>query len=141
MQFRPGTPLAMAFESLGRLRERWPGGGFSWDNRLQCVASSIHIDLVREGRAAAALALPFEWNMRNIMNAPAPVREMAEQTGGIRPDQLLFSGEPFGLNIVYGLWWPWGDDVTISFRVGLAGPAVVRDDVQSKFRDLFGAEL
>jgi hypothetical protein len=76
-----------------------------------------------------------------LASAPEAVRAVAEQTGGIRPDQLIFSAEPFGYNVAYGLWWPWGDDVTISLRVGLAGPTMAREDVQSRFRELFGAEL
>jgi hypothetical protein len=123
------------FEALRRLRARWPKDGWSWDNRLSCVASSFGIELVDDARAALADCLPHEWNVKNIGSAPAAIREIAEATGGIRPDQMLFSGNPGGRFVGYGLWWPWGNDITISARVGLAGN--VSDADRSRLLDLF----
>lgn len=128
---------ARLFDALGLLRTAWPGGGWSWDNRLSCVASSFSVDLAREARAAADLALPRQWTKRTLATAPLIVREIAEQSGGIRDDQLLLATDPIDRMIAFGLWWPWGDEVTISLRVGLAGK--VSDQTQEKFRDLFGA--
>jgi hypothetical protein len=125
------------FDSLKRLRSKWPKGGWSWDNRLSCVASSFGIELVPEAQAALGDSMPNEWNMKNIGSAPPIVREIVESTGGIRPEQLLFSSDPGARIIAYGLWWPWGDDITISLRVGLAGYVAEADNF--RFRDLFDA--
>jgi hypothetical protein len=125
------------FEALKRLRTKWPKGGWSWDNRLSCVASSFGIELVTEAHTALADCLPHEWTMKSIGASPPAVREIADATGGIRPDQRLFSSDPGGRIIGYGLWWPWGDDITISLRVGLAGYVAEADTY--RFRDLFDA--
>lgn len=125
------------FDALGFLRAAWPGGGWSWDNRLTCAASSFNIELAGEARAAADLALRHEWTRRTLASAPPLVREIAEQSGGVRDDQYLLASDPVDRVIAFGLWWPWGDEQTISLRVGLAGHRV--DPLRDQLRDLFGA--
>lgn len=134
-----GSSLDPLFAELSRLRRAWPGGGWSWDARLLCVASSFDMELAREARSAAKLALPIEWTHATIHDSPAIVQELAETSGGVRRDQMLLSTEPVVGVIAFGLWWPWNDEITISLRVGLAGRATERD--QERFRELFGAAL
>lgn len=142
MPLYDGFQFQPTLDALGRLRSKWPQRGWSWDTRLSCVASSIHVELTDEALSAAGLAFPQRWTVANITSAPPAVRGVADATGGIRPDQILFSMEPvLSTNLVYGLWWPWGDDVTISFRIGMAGPMLTREDFQARFRDVFGAVL
>jgi hypothetical protein len=129
----PGTLSA----TLRRLREAWPKRGWSWDGRLTCVASSFGMDVVSEARTAILYALPHEWTHRSVRSAPPSVIEVADATGGLRPDQILFASDPVEATFAYGLWWPWGDDVTISMRIGLVGR--VRESAQQSFRELFGA--
>jgi hypothetical protein len=136
MQTRDASAQRL-FDALGFLRAAWPGGGWSWDNRLSCAASSFNLELANEARAAADLALPHEWTRRTLASAPAPVRDIAEQSGGIRDDQFLLASDVVDRMIAFGLWWPWGDEQTISLRVGLAGVATER--LQERLRELFGA--
>ena len=89
MQGRPGSPVETLLGSLSRLRQAWPKRGWSWDTRLSCVASSFGVDLTQEARAAAKIALPTEYMQASLRSAPAAVREIAEQTGGLRPGSDL----------------------------------------------------
>jgi hypothetical protein len=132
-----GLSSAQIFEALSQLRAKWPKRGWSWDHRLTCVASSFSVEIASDARAAALVALPHEWNHRTVFQAPAPVMEVAETSGGVRTDQFLFSTAAGGRLIAYGLWWPWGDDTTISLRVGLAGYVGERDLV--RLREVFNA--
>jgi hypothetical protein len=75
--------------------------------------------------------------MKTVVNAPPQVREIAENTGGVRTDQRLFTGDTSGRLVVFGLWWPWGDETTISFRVGIGG-YVLEPDLM-RLREAFGA--
>ncbi len=112
------------FDALGRFRTAWPKRGWSWDARFSCVASAFGSDSLGEARAAASLAFPHQWNHRTLTAAPSVVQQLAERTGGVRPDQLILSTAPAGGVIAYGLWWPWGDDTTISLRIGIAGGSI-----------------
>ncbi|HWL85108.1 MAG TPA: hypothetical protein VNO21_04865 [Polyangiaceae bacterium] len=126
-------------EGFVRLRSKWPRRGWSWDNRLNCVTSSINADLEAEARLVALEGLPSEWTHASIASAPPRVRDLADRSGGLRAGQLLYSAGPVAGVLAYGLWWPWGDGVTISLRIGL--DIGVLDEPYARFREIFGVEL
>lgn len=109
------------FKQLERFRGDWPKKGWSWDYRLNCVASSFHVDLTREAEVAIENSFRDRFDSRSISRAPEPVVEIAESTGGVRSDQRFYVMASTGRLIPYAMWWPWGDEITISLRVGLAG--------------------
>ena len=45
--------------------------------------------------------------------------------------------DQLGRLVAFGLWWPWGDETTISFRVGIGG-YVLEPDLM-RLREAFGA--
>lgn len=57
----------------------------------------------------------------------------------MRAGQLIFSSGTIGPNFAYGLWWPWGDGMTTSLRIGLGGSSV-REDALQRLRDVFSVE-
>lgn len=136
MEPRPGSSAAL-FETLGQLRKNWIKGGWSWDNRFNCLASSFSVEQDAEARAVVLRYLPHEYTTKSIGSAPQPVKEVAESTGGIRVDQRLYSSEVGGRLVAFGLWWPWGDETTISLRVGLGGYVAEADLV--RLREVFDA--
>jgi hypothetical protein len=120
MEVRPGSSAAL-FEKLGQFRKNWIKGGWSWDSRFSCVASSFNHELEAEARAVVLAYLPHEWNPKTVGSAPQSARDIAETTGGVRTDQRLYTMDQTGRLVAYGLWWPWGDEITISLRIGLGG--------------------
>ncbi len=124
---------------MKELRAAWPARGWSWDSRLSCVSSSFAAELESSARAAAK-SLVTEWTSSNIAKAPAHLRELAERTGGLRAGQKLLTSAPVGASFVYGLWWPWGDGMTTSMRIGLGGPDATSDALQ-RLRDAFSVQL
>jgi hypothetical protein len=128
------------FDAFRRLRVEWPRRGWSWDSRLSCIASSFGTDVEALARTIALAAFPSEWTSRTLPTAPPNVQDLAERCGGLRTGQGLFSGLGVGRVFAYGLWWPWGDGVSISLRIGLAG---IDDnhDMMNRFRDVFGITM
>ena len=133
-------PWGSIFGTLKNLRAAWPTRGWRWDSRLSCVSSSFNVELRPKARTAAAAALPTEWTPSTIQRAPHPIREIAQRTGELRTGQFILVSQMEGPAFAYGLWWPWGDDITTSIRIGLDGVDVSSDAFQ-RFRDVFGVEL
>jgi len=126
-------------EALKRLRASWPQRGWSWDGRFSCVTSTFNTELEPRARAAIAIALTTEWTPSTIGHATPAIRDLVEKTGGMRSGQLLYASEVVGRAFTYGLWWPWGDGMATSLRIGVGGPEA-REDAQARLRDAFGVE-
>ena len=124
------------FERLGRFRGEWVSGGWSWDRRLNCVASTFDIANGGTARSLVLSVLPEQWTSVTLPKAPRLIARVARETGGVRADQAVYA-TPDAPIIAYGLWWPWGSGAsTISMRVGLAGR--VSEDELAMLRDAFG---
>jgi hypothetical protein len=138
-----GDPWFAIFGGLKNLRAAWPSRGWSWDMRVSCVSSSFITELDAKARAAASAILPKEWTPATISAAPSALREIAERTGGLRTGQAIFSAPTIALGaaFAYGLWWPWGDGMTTSMRIGLGGPQSSHESMHQRLRDAFGVEL
>lgn len=133
------NPTEEVFAVLAQLRADWPKRGWSWDYRLNCVASSFGVELGPQARQAVLKSLPDEYDHRSIAGAPTLIQEIANGSGGVRTDQRLYCSSVSAHVAAYGLWWPWGDDTTISLRVGLAG-YVSEGDMQRLRQDFNALE-
>jgi hypothetical protein len=131
---------ATHYRSLKELRAAWPARGWSWDGRLSCVTSSFADEIEAAARIAASVAFPTEWVPGSIGKAPPLVRELVERAGGIRSGQRVLSSPVLGTAFTYCLWWPWGDGMTTSVRIGL-GASNPSNDAMQRLRDSFGVEL
>ena len=109
------------FAELARFRGVWPKKGWSWDYRLNCVASSFHADLTQECEGALIVSFKDMFDQRTIERASDNIAELADAAGGIRSDQRIYVMRSTGRLMPYAMWWPWGDEITISLRVGLSG--------------------
>lgn len=136
MTQRQVTAFEPLLAQLPDFRARWPKRGWSWDTRFMCVASAFSTELVEEANTALQPTFPHRWNHRSLSSAPPIVQQIAERTGGVRADQWILSTNANDGAILYALWWPWGDDTTITLRIGVpsANPAL-----EDRLRDAFGA--
>jgi hypothetical protein len=134
-----GGSWSVLFAAMKEVRAAWPARGWSWDNRLNCVSSSFATELEGKARAAAGLALGSEYTSSTIHRAIPQVRTLAERTGGLRSGQLILVSAGVGAAFAYGLWWPWGDGMTTSLRIGLEG--IDSSDAFQRLRDAFNVEL
>src|SRR5277367_5921487 len=134
-----GDSSSELLRALKDLRSAWPTRGWSWDARHNCVTSSFSVELETKARAATSVALANEWSPATIRGANPALRDVVERAGGIRAGQLVLASSTIGGPFAYGLWWPWGDGMTTSLRIGLGGPGATQDALQ-RLRDAFGVE-
>lgn len=123
-----------------QLKSTWPARAWSWDSRLVCVTSSFSVEFESKARVAALEALPLEFTAATLPRASSDLRRLAERAGGLRMGQLLLTTRETRSPIAFGLWWPWGDGMTTSFRVGIDG-LDWDDDPNPHVREIFGVQL
>ncbi len=114
--------------------------GWSWDGRLECIASSFGAKYEQQARGALTEAFPHVWNHLTLARAPARIQLLAEATGGVRAGQAILATDTSVGYTGYGLWWPWGDGISISMRMGLLDLNPAREPYPSFFQ-LFHVEL
>jgi hypothetical protein len=136
MTQRGSTAFEPLFQQLEQFRGEWPKRGWSWDARFMCVASAFSADLADEANTALAKTFPHRWGSKTLASAPPLIQQIAERTGGVRADQWIFATNASGGAILYALWWPWGDDTTITLRVGLP---TANPTLENRLMEVFGA--
>lgn len=124
------------FARFATLKASWPARAWSWDSRFVCVTSSFTVEFDAPARAAAKAALPIEFTSATLSRASSDIRRVAERTGGLRAGQMLLTADDAPGLLVFGLWWPWGDGATTSFRVGL-GDLEWNDAPYPRVREIF----
>jgi hypothetical protein len=90
---------------------------WKWDSQFEAALAEISIDNNDRIRAIVERYLSSTWNRSNIGKAPKVVQMIANHFGGLRSGQMLFVSAPNQDVLICGVWWPWGDGKTISFRV------------------------
>jgi hypothetical protein len=135
-----GGSWSALFATMKEVRAAWPSRGWSWDGRLACVSSSFTSELDGKARTALRMALPTEWTSSVVHRASPALRALAERTGGLRQGQMILTSADIGSAFAYSLWWPWGDGMTTSVRVGLEGMDHSQEAFQ-RLRDSFNVEL
>ena len=103
-------------QQLRSVRDSWPSRGWTWDERHGAVASSFAAENQQEYEEILLQVFPRRWDHLSIRQAPSEVTNIAARTGGIRHGQWLFSPTQSAGAFAYALWWPWGDDTTVSVR-------------------------
>jgi hypothetical protein len=131
--------LSNVLGALKNLRASWPSRGWSWDKRVSCVTSSFVVEFEAKARSVAQVVMPSEFTSSTIGRAPQALRDLAERTGGLRAGQLILTTNSPGSGFAYALWWPWGDGMTTSARIGLGGTFGGESSLE-KLRDVFGVE-
>ena len=90
---------------------------WKWDSRFDTALAEFFIDNKDRARAILDRYLSIAWDSSNIGKAPDIMQMIVNDLGGLRSGQLFFVSDPNHEVFIYGVWWPWGDGKTISFRV------------------------
>ncbi len=107
------------------------------DGRFHTAATSF--DSKYSGKLIKALNKEFhsQWNPITISGAPAVVQTIKSQAGGMKGGQILFTSDENSLPVIFGAWWPWGNGVTISLRIGLYQPGLSNDEIYAELTEHF----
>jgi len=112
-----------------------------WDSQFEAALAEISIDNNDRVRAIVERYLSSTWNSSNIGKAPKVVQMIANNLGGLRSGQMLFISDPNQDVLICGVWWPWGDGKTISFRVAPYKKGVSESEMAeiiTQFKGWFG---
>jgi len=114
---------------------------WKWDSQFETALAEFSIDIHDRIRAIVERYLSIAWNSSNIGKASKVVQMIANNLGGLRSGQMLFISDPNQDVLICGVWWPWGDGKTISFRVAPYKKSVSESEMAeiiTQFKAWFG---
>lgn len=113
---------------------------WSWDTwPAGMVLSKIDITARRQAEALLREVFAGSWDNKKIAGAPSTVQEIVESCGGVGEGQTVYASNPDAPAVLVALWWPWGNAVTVSLRLGLAPGAAAcsQDELDAAIRGWF----
>ena len=97
----------------------WDGNNWSWDNRFMCPTTVVEGDAREATFALMRKELTNTYDHTRVAHLPAPVAQLVQATGGLRPGQCVLTDEERSGVHRYALWWPWTNGTTVSIRIGV----------------------
>ena len=91
---------------------------WKWDDRFGLARAEFKVkdaDIVKD---TILKELQTVWDHTTIAKASGNIRKIVNSMGGIGKGQILFSAEPENSVTLFCAWWPWGDEETVSVRIG-----------------------
>ena len=111
-----------------------------WDDDLKVVRVSF--DEGRAGDVWQTLKTEFdqEWDFLSIVEARKSIGSYLTSAAGVFPGQTVFTLEGSSGEILFALWWPWGEEEKTSLRIGVFcpdGETVGRDQLEERLTTWF----
>jgi hypothetical protein len=92
---------------------------WQWDTRFNVVLIVIERRDMPGILGFISKEFRGQWNDANIDSAPEAIMSVVNDTFGIQPGQILFNSDDRQDMVLLAAWWPWGNGVSISLRIGL----------------------
>jgi uncharacterized membrane protein len=90
---------------------------WKWDERFQVALAEFGVDKEEAIHSILEKYLQSLWDVNSIKSAPASIRAVIDDMGGLKSGQLLFTSESIEGTFIYCMLWPWGNQKTISIRI------------------------
>jgi len=113
---------------------------WEWDDYIGTFLAAFSSQQAPRVADACDKYFMSRWDTATIDKIPPSVLAISESLGGLRSAQRLYASRPGDFVMAYGAWWPWGDEKTISLRIGMVTyhvPAHAKGELFREFSDWF----
>lgn len=98
---------------------------WEWDDRFDVPLLVFPKDMEEEIGTVIRRYFPHEWDLNSVKASPPLIRKLLDKIYGIQAGQTVLAMDTNKEAFLFILYWPWGDGVTISLRVGLTGKGIM----------------
>lgn len=105
---------------------------WKWDGRFGTVLAEFPLESKASVLEILDRYMVDRWDSVSIEDAPEAAKKVKAHLGGLMAGQLLLLSDSKGDSLVYCAWWPWGNGLTISIRIGIFGGASDQDAKQAQ---------
>ncbi len=92
---------------------------YNWemDGRFSTPFVQLDINDTKPVQESVSGIFDNQWDSSSIGKASPLEKNLAKSFFGIQKGQLLFTTQDDDI-LLFGAWWPWGDDSKVSLRIG-----------------------
>ena len=114
---------------------------WSWDERFDTVIATVPAESQKKVLPILKNRFSGNWDGKSLEKAPGNMIRIAELAGDLDKGQVLYASDPRKDVLMIGMWWPWNDGATASFRIGLVPqkPGVDQEKIDAALKSWFGA--
>lgn len=92
---------------------------WKWDPRFETVLAEFSVSEQEKVIQIIKTHMGDIWDGGNFQQAPEIIKIVIKFFGGIHPGQELFTTQTDRDDLLICAWWPWGNQQTISIRLGV----------------------
>jgi hypothetical protein len=113
---------------------------WKWDERFETVLAEFRVTDKETVFQFIAPHMNKTWDTDTAGDIPGVVQMVMDYFGGMNPGQKLLTSDPDRDGLLLCAWWPWGNNTTISIRIGVFADSLSDEDnehLTNRFRSWF----
>ena len=111
------------------------------DLRFSAVVAVFESDSSEIIFSALKASFYQEWSKKTVRKASARIKSIADSISGIEKGQTVFTTDDTTYPVLFAAWWPWGDGMNISLRVGISDSSLNVEDIKNHLAEWFELKL
>ena len=130
------------FDICGKIKNVLPGSPmWELDDRYNTVVAVFDKDSSETIFSALKALFSQEWGKKTVRKAPARVKSITDSISGINKGQIVFTTDDIADAVLFAAWWPWGDGMNISLRIGISDSSLNAEDIKNHLSEWVGLKL
>jgi hypothetical protein len=90
---------------------------WQWDRKSRVLVAEFPTSKEKEVRAVLERHLIQKWDSESINDVPENIKTATGDFNDLRAGQLIFTSDPDIHDLVFAVWWPWGNGEVVSMRI------------------------
>ncbi len=112
-----------------KMKSVLPGSSvWELDDRFNTVVAAFERNSSEIILSALKASFSQEWSKKTVRKAPAHIKSIADSISGIETGQIVFTTNGGADPVLFAAWWPWGDGINISLRIGVSDSSLNEED-------------
>ena len=111
------------------------------DDRFNTVVAAFERNSSEIIFSALKASFSQEWSKKTVRKAPAHIKSIADSISGIETGQIVFTTNGGADPVLFAAWWPWGDGINISLRIGVSDSSLNEEDKKNHLAEWFELNL
>ncbi len=117
---------------------------WKWDEEFFAALLVVNQDDIDQVLSVVSKEFDQEYDFATLDDSTGNINKFINSVFGMVPGQRIFAFEAESDLILFATWWPWGNGLNISLRIGILSPddhTVTKEEIKEHLVDWFALLL